>query len=221
MTLPGVVLDAAELNLPGGQDTLALAPCERPVFDRIAHDHPAADGDDPFDLQGMGPELLAACAADPRLTVEEARDLLGWWPYGDAQEVLERCLGMCLPTAVDRAWWRLERDPRLRAEMDYCGPAGLPHSQFLGGMPLWSEHDRELALAWNLRRRATCAGCNTRRDQWDGNPQAFDADAEECPGCWVLSRARKRLKDDQHEYVHVYLTPSAGDDDDDRGGGDD
>lgn len=213
MTAAGVVLEAAELDLPGGSDTLALARPEPHVFDQLAHDHPVADGDDPFDLQAMGPELLAVCAAAPALTVEQTTDLLTWWPAGDAQAVLEECLALCLPTAVDRAWWRLERDLQLRAEMEYCGPNGIPHSTFLGaGIGIWSEHDRELALAWDLRRRATCR-CSTRRDQWHGNPQAFEVDAFDCPGCYALAKARKQLKDDQHDHVHLFLTPATDDDD--------
>jgi hypothetical protein len=215
MTQPraGVVLEAAELGLPDGHDTLALGPLERHEFDHIAHEHPPDDGDDPFDLHAMGPELLAACSAAPKLTVPQATALLDEWTHGDAQAVLAQCIALCLPTAVDRAWWRLERDPRLRAEMDYCGPAGIPHSTFLGaGIGLWDEHDRELALAWDLRRKATCR-CNTRRDQWKDDPQAFDVDAFDCPGCYALSRAAKQLKEGQSEHVHLFLTPASGDDD--------
>ena len=133
--------------------------------------------------------------------------------------LLEACLGLCLPTAIDRAWFRLERDMRLRAEMDYCGPVGLPHSTFLGaGIGMWSEQDRELALAWQQRKQATCGRCGTRHDQWltaDGrlDPQAFEAVAEECPGDYALHVARKALKDDQGDYVHVFLVPATDDDD--------
>lgn len=222
MNTPGAVIDAGDLVLPGRVDTLALAAPERYVFDRIAHDYPADEESDPFDLRAMGPELLAACAVSPTLTVEQARAALGPAIPGDVEEVLQQCLALCLPTAIDRAWWRLERDLTLRLEMDYCAPAGLPHSQFLGGMPLWTEQDRELAIAWTLRKRGTCQGCGRRRDEFmrDGHfdPLAFDVEFDDCPGCYQLSRARAKLKDGQAEHVHPYLVPAAPDDD---GDGDD
>lgn len=230
MTATTVVLDAGDLDLPGAARDLTLHRPEGHVFDRIVHEHPPVDDEDPFDLRGMGPELLAACACAPQLTVEQAGAVLADCAAGDADAVLEQCLALCLPTPVDRAWWRLERDGRLRAEMDYCGPAGIPHSQFLGGLGLWDDHDRELALAWDLRRRATCTGCHTRRDQWlddEGrvDPHAMDVDWEECPGCYRLSRAKKAATEgggergaDVLEYTFPRLVP-ADDLDDDEGDG--
>lgn len=219
MTAPGRVLDVAGLPLPGGEDTLALVPLERPVFDQLLHEHPAPAGEDRvFDPETLGPALISACAAAPLLTVGEARALFDEWPAGDADAVFDACLDLCLPLPSDRAWWRLEREGRLAAEMAYCAPLGIPHSHFLGGPPGWTDADRDLALAWDARRRATCPGCGTRSDQWAGNPQAFEVEYDDCPGCWLLAKARNKLERDQPQHVHTHLVPATDGDDDPEAG---
>lgn len=76
--------------------------------------------------------------------------------------------------------------------MDYCGSAGIPHSHFLGGPPVWSDADRDKALAWQERKRSTHDRCGTRREEWDpsegGDRQAFEYVPDVCPGCEALER---------------------------------
>lgn len=210
MSSPGRVIDVAGLPMPGGQDTLALAGVDRVVFDQLVHDHPPAAGSGLFDVDGLGPVLIAACAADPILSPTQAQALFDDWPEPDAEHVFGVCLELCLPAPSDRAWWRLEREPRLAAEMDYCGPRGIPHAHFLGGPAGWTDIDRDLALAWQARQQATCRGCGTRPDQWANDPQAFGWDARDCPGCYQLSRARKAISEqdkDALDYLHPFLAP--------------
>lgn len=224
MSAPGAVVDVAGLGLPGDVYTLALAPLDRPEFDALVHAHPAPPGEDRlFDLDTLSPALIAACAVAPTLTVDEATALFDGDDWPDAQAIADLCFDLCLPKSTDRAWWRLEREAPLAEEMAYCGPRGIPHSHFLGGPLAWSDVDRDLALAWEARRRATCQGCGLRRDQWtnaDGrfDPQAFEVDFDDCPGCWLLMTGRKKLEGDAAQHIHVHLARATDDDEDDDGG---
>lgn len=207
-----------DLDLPGsfGADTLALAGVDRHVFDAIAHDHGAVDQSGAMrDQPAFTTALLTACALAPLLDPVQARTLVDQWPSGEVEWLLEECLRLCLPEPVDRAWWRLETEPRLRAEMDYCAPLGLPHSHFLGGPADWSAHDRELAMGWAMRKAQTCPGCGTRRDQWERDRQAFDAELYDCPGCFLRAAAEKQLPDESRAHVHVHLAPAVDDPDGD------
>lgn len=225
MTAPGRVLDVAGLALPGGADTLALAPLPRHEFDALLHQHPTAapDGDERlFDPDTLGPALIAACSAAPRLTLAQARAVFDDWPHLDALAVFDTCLTLCLPSPVDRAWWRLERDPTLRLEMDYCGPAGIPHSHYLGGPPVFTDVDRQLALAWTIRRRATCGSCHTREDQWRRDREAFTPTEVACTGCTEKRMAEAQLSErEKDEGVQIVLVPKdLTDDEPDPLGGD-
>jgi hypothetical protein len=79
--------------------------------------------------------------------------------------------------------------------MAYCGPRGIPLLHFLGGPPGWTQHDRDAALAWQMRERHRCQGCGTLREDWDraegGHPHAYRAERQQCPGCATLESARK------------------------------
>lgn len=212
-----------DLYPPGGfrTDTLTLVGVDPATFDAIAHNHTTLGlNGDVIDRVCFEAELLAACAADPILTLTQARHLVDEWPAGEVEPLLDACLNLCVPAPVDRAWWRLERNPHLRLEMDYCAPAGLAHSRFLGGPDTWTDHDRELALAWTLRKQATCR-CGTRRDQWARDPQAFNAAYTDCPGCLELHRAERDIPEDQRAHVTAYLTPATPDDDPDTDDTDD
>lgn len=98
--------------------------------------------------------------------------------------------------------------------MDYCGPRGVPHSHFLGGPAVWSDMDREKALAWQDKDRRTCGGCGTRREQWDtkqgGDRRAFIADIDICPGCEQVERMQNVASGPEYESVRgkrVVLRP--------------
>jgi hypothetical protein len=63
--------------------------------------------------------------------------------------------------------------------MAYCGPRGLPLSQFLR----WSHADQDAALDWQVYEAGRCRGCGTHPDEWAGDRYAFHAHFEQCPGC--------------------------------------
>ena len=58
---------------------------------------------------------------------------------------------------------RLREDRRLRAELDYCAPRGIPHSDFLN----WEQDDQDKALAWQVDEADKCPGCGTRSYEAD------------------------------------------------------
>lgn len=97
--------------------------------------------------------------------------------------------------------------------MDYCGPLGLPHSEFLD----WREDDQEKALWWSARNRQRCSGCGTHPDDWNdelgGNRHAYVAEEQTCLGCQRRSIAQDQLNQArQHGQprhgAHVVLVPN-------------
>lgn len=83
--------------------------------------------------------------------------------------------------------------------MAYCGPLGIPDSHFLGGPALWTQDDRDKALAWQEMDRLTCRGCGTRPEEWNpnkgGDRNAYVAEVQVCPGCEVRERGETDLND--------------------------
>lgn len=77
--------------------------------------------------------------------------------------------------------------------MDYCGPRGIPHSHFLGGLNEWTPDDYQKALAWQLHEQRRCSSCGTHPDEWDpeqgGDPHAYEAGLTHCRGCEVNAKA--------------------------------
>lgn len=86
--------------------------------------------------------------------------------------------------------------------MAYCGPRGLPHSFFLGGPHLWTQADRDKALAWQELDRQTCKGCGTRPEEWDpeqgGSRDAWEYVIDVCPGCERREATEARMQDKEH-----------------------
>jgi hypothetical protein len=72
--------------------------------------------------------------------------------------------------------------------MAYCGPKGIPLSQFLG----WSNEDQDAALVWAAHESRRCAGCGTHPDDWDeaagGSRHAYKGEPYQCEGCVVAER---------------------------------
>lgn len=106
--------------------------------------------------------------------------------------------------------------------MDYCGPRGIPHTQFL----TWSEDDQQKALWWMARDRQRCTGCGTHPDDWNedvgGDRFAFVAEERTCPGCRERGPAEEALAKERqqgaakHGTRVVLVRPT----DDDMEGGD-
>lgn len=82
---------------------------------------------------------------------------------------------------------RLRDDPQLHAELSYCVPLALPHSQFKS----WDEDDQDKALAYMDDKSYRCGGCGTRPDDWDDDPDAYIADVVVCKGCERLEMERQ------------------------------
>ena len=82
-------------------------------------------------------------------------------------------------------------DARLKEELDYCVPRGIPHSAFLAWQPL----DQDKAIAWQREDRKVCRGCGTRKEEWATDKFAYVGHIEECPGCAVLAQEQEHLRD--------------------------
>lgn len=72
--------------------------------------------------------------------------------------------------------------------MDYCGPAGIPHSTFLA----WSDLDRAKALAWQRREGERCPSCgmdHTAPDgtRYDERSLPWRVEHHTCPSCRALA----------------------------------
>lgn len=101
--------------------------------------------------------------------------------------------------------------------MDYCGPRGIPHSQFLGGPPVWTQDDRDKALAWAELDRQTCRGCGTRPAEWEpskgGDRHAYEFLPDICPGCEQRERTEVVMRgpewaDQRGKTIKVRRRPS-------------
>ena len=113
------------------------------------------------------------------------------------------------PAADRRPGKRLTQDHRLREELEYCAPRGIPHSVFLR----WSDDDRDKALAWARLGRATCSDCGTRPDEWEADRDAYRPDHHICQGCLEIAQHRGQIKDIAERTpggVKVYLQPKEG-----------
>jgi hypothetical protein len=109
-----------------------------------------------------------------------------------------------LQEGVDLYRQRLRDDARFCAEMAYCGPAGIPHSHFLGGPLTWTRDDQDKALAWQQSRREVCSGCGTFPDEWidleTGRTvleQPYVAEATHCWGCAEIEGHLAELRKNQ------------------------
>lgn len=83
----------------------------------------------------------------------------------------------------------------MRAEMDYCGPRGIPWTTF----HTWDQASRDAALLWQKLQNETCSQCGTHPDDWDedagGHPRAWVATVHSCKGCAVTDSGQKRLEE--------------------------
>lgn len=100
--------------------------------------------------------------------------------------------------------------------MDYCGPIGLAHSQFL----TWDIDDQDKAMAWSLVKldeeaahAARCKQCGTLPDEWldeegrDREPPPYVAKSILCVGCHTIEDKISEIPEAARLHTHVYLTP--------------
>lgn len=89
--------------------------------------------------------------------------------------------------------------------MDYCGPIGLRHSEFLS----WDRDDRDKAIVWAMRRRQACGSCGTRPDEWNpdlgGSNTAYVAEIRSCRGCEVSAGAQAQITEQHGKGAYVAL----------------
>ena len=78
--------------------------------------------------------------------------------------------------------------------MRYCGPRGIPLSQFLA----WAQPDQDTALAWQAREALRCGSCGHHPD--DGPVHAH---VEVCPSCAARAAASAEVRDTPGAHVHL------------------
>lgn len=78
------------------------------------------------------------------------------------------------------------------AELAYCVPLGIPHSEFLS----WPDVDQDKAIDFVQYQRGACPGCGTRREEWEADRFAYVAESERCPGCEVIAQEQDSVPDD-------------------------
>ena len=72
----------------------------------------------------------------------------------------------------------------------------------------WDEIDQAKALAWSLRQRQTCPGCDTRKSEWDADPFAYVGEIDRCPGCELLAQEEDNLPEGKGARgMRRYLVP--------------
>lgn len=84
--------------------------------------------------------------------------------------------------------------------MGVCRQYRIPHSHFLGGPLVWTDDDRNKAIAHEhhlaAREVERCDQCGTHPDDWrdpiTGRPEAvvWEPHVEECEGCARIEAAR-------------------------------
>lgn len=90
--------------------------------------------------------------------------------------------------------------------MSYCGPKGIPLSEFLS----WREDDQQAALMWQAWESRRCGDCGTHPEDWDedqhGSRDAYKAQPRVCQGCVELQRLRDDPNLQERRGVHLHLT---------------
>ena len=91
--------------------------------------------------------------------------------------------------------------------MDYCGPHGIPHSEFLS----WPVDDQAKALWWASEQAARCSQCGTADWEWAEvvNGDAFTAEPYVCRGCAGLENVRAK-PESKIPGMHVRLVRNGG-----------
>lgn len=190
------------------EQTVTVTALDPVAFAELVDRHPPGPADPaglPWSEETFPPALIAASTGwSPAFTRtwwdEETPDL--------TDELLAKCLAASAP-GHDFTWAvrRLEHDPRLLLEMEYCGPRGLPHDAFL----LWSRRSQDLALAQLVRSRDRCPGCGVPTAAMD-DPTAADIELKTCVHCEYRSRLIDTIPEAERYRVHAFLTPPKPDD---------
>ena len=132
-----------------------------------------------------------------RIDVATAAEWWDEWPTDAAEDLFGRCVALNI-TSIEWARRRLNRDPRLAAEVAYCAGHGLPHSMFL----TWAERDQDLALAHAVRAADRCPGCGVPADLM-GVVGAFTVVSRPCVQCELKAQVEATIPPEHaHRYHH-------------------
>lgn len=213
--------DEATYSGDEGTITVALTALGRPRFDTLVEAHPPAKAKDLWAQGTFAPALIAASVTgfgsddDPYQLgrIDEATARTWWddWPVDAAEDLFGRCVALNI-TSIEWARRRLDRDPRLAAEVAYCAGAGIPHSSFLA----WAERDQDLALADRVRAADRCPGCNVPAALM-GVPEAFEVVSVACVHCEAKAAAEASIPAEHRHRYHHHLQATDHVDDQTRG----
>jgi hypothetical protein len=89
--------------------------------------------------------------------------------------------------------------------MAYCGPRGIPLSEFLN----WHPDDQQAALAWQSDEAQRCPHCGTAEWEWEADRDAYTPEVRVCRGCHRRQAEEKNTRDlaQQMGGVYVRLVP--------------
>lgn len=93
--------------------------------------------------------------------------------------------------------------------MDYCGPRGIPHSEFLS----WPVDDQAKALGWMAEQAARCSQCGTAEWEWEEDGEAYHAEPYVCRGCARTENVRQSFGTDQSKIppgLHIRVVRGGG-----------
>jgi hypothetical protein len=202
--------DEATYHGDDGPITVRLAAMGRASFDELIEAHPPVKDRDLWLEDTFAPALIAASVtswsmpyADEnphqmgRIDVATAAEWWDEWPTDAAEDLFGRCVALNI-TSIEWARRRLNRDPRLAAEVAYCADHGIPHSAFLS----WSERDQDLALAHEVRAGDRCPGCGVPADLM-GVAGAFTVVSRGCVQCELKAQVEATIPPEHaHRYHH-------------------
>lgn len=95
----------------------------------------------------------------------------------------------------------------LREELAACAELRIPHSQFLGGTPVWDELDRNKFLAWRRWLDLHCKRCGTMEQEWRADPDAYTYQLEHCEGCKRMADGQESIPEKGGAGFNVILIP--------------
>lgn len=91
--------------------------------------------------------------------------------------------------------------------MEYCGPAGIPHKEFLS----WDPDDQDLALAHLIAKNSVCPRCGTHSEEWmddeeegmPAEPPPYSVTTHRCYGCVAVADALETVPPDQRQEIQT------------------
>lgn len=198
--------DEATYHGDDGAITVRLAAMGRVPFDALVEAHPPVNEKDLWLEDTFAPALIAASVTSwtdqddntwDETTPTRATSWWDEWPTDAAEDLFKRCVALNI-TSIEWARRRLDRDPRLAAEVGYCADYGIPHTQFL----TWPERDQDLALAHAVRAADRCPGCNVPAHLM-GVVGAFTVVSTPCVQCELKEQVASAIPPEHaHRYHH-------------------